>query len=384
MSCRLLRNCGGIGGYSYLGIGNRLRNARKLKQPNSTQSEIRQVDKVRLKVLAVHRVYPRFLFTQNLIRARLVSPTKMVDARRSAKAKRMNESSKRRLMLGLREKKKRRQSEAVPVHAAKVDPEDQTFADRLRQLSAEPVPSNLDAESVPKRGWQKEASRAVFAAEEDDSPTEPITITCPSKTVQFADHMIPGSQMELFEIAELLKRVLQEDAGRAFRLQALASMDIWLLMKRTISATERAKKAYDDGSAKASEAKLAEMRVVLDFAVTMAKDAKAAKGAVQAALEESERAKAVEIDAAVREAIRGYRTSEEFTVLLDNEVGSEMADLHYRFKRFNPGQKLNLNFEGGDAPEEASAAEGPAITEGARDETIADEGDEAAGEEATV
>ena len=46
----------------------------KLKQPTPTQGEIRQIDRVRLKVPAAERVYPRFLFTDNLIRARLVDP----------------------------------------------------------------------------------------------------------------------------------------------------------------------------------------------------------------------------------------------------------------------------------------------------------------------
>ncbi|CAL9029141.1 unnamed protein product [Prunus brigantina] len=81
---------------------------RKLKQPSPTQSEIPQIDRVRLKVPAVDRVYPIFLFTANLIRAHLVSPAEMTDARRSAEAKRMNESSKRRLMMGLQGKKKNR------------------------------------------------------------------------------------------------------------------------------------------------------------------------------------------------------------------------------------------------------------------------------------
>ncbi|CAL8119566.1 unnamed protein product [Prunus armeniaca] len=77
-----------------------------------------------------------------------------------------------------------------------------------------------------------------------------------------------------------------------------------------------------------------------------------------------------------------------------------MANLLYRFKRYNRGQKLNLNFiadpdslpegiteemiedyEGEDAPEEAVVAEGLAAAKGANDEAAADE---AAGEEATA
>ncbi|CAL2271963.1 unnamed protein product [Prunus armeniaca] len=135
-----------------------------------------------------------------------------------------------------------------------------------------------------------------------------------------------------------------------------ASMDMWLCMKRT-------KKAYEDGCSK-----VAEIRVALDAAVMTAKEA------VQAAWEESERAKAAEIEVAVREAIRGYRSPDEFTALLDNEVGSEMANLLYRFKRFNPGQKLNLNF----------AADPPSLLEGIREEMIDDYEGEDAPEVATA
>ncbi|CAL2256552.1 unnamed protein product [Prunus armeniaca] len=290
---------------------------------------------------------------------------------------------------------------------AEVDPKDQTLADRLRQLSAESVISDLDVEPVPKLGRHTEASRVVFATEEDDGPVEPINIACPPKTVQS-------------EIKELLNRLLREEPGCAFHLQASASMDMWLCVKRAISATERAKKAYEDGCAKvaklgkalqdhahllkekqaterqvkASEAKLAEMRAALDAAVTAAKDVEAAKEAMQVALEDSERAKAVEIKAAVREVIRGYRSSDKFTALLDNEVGSEMADLLYRFKRFNPGQKLNLSFatdppplsegvteemiedyEGEDAPEDVTAIESPAVAAATEGAEAADEGD---------
>ncbi|XP_016647097.1 PREDICTED: subtilisin-like protease SBT1.8 [Prunus mume] len=46
----------------------------KLKQPSATQAEIRQIERVRLRVPAVERVYPKFLFTANLIKAQLVNP----------------------------------------------------------------------------------------------------------------------------------------------------------------------------------------------------------------------------------------------------------------------------------------------------------------------
>ncbi|CAL2244495.1 unnamed protein product [Prunus armeniaca] len=78
---------------------------RKLKQPSATQAEIRQIERVRLKVPAVERVYPKFLFTANLIKAQLVNLAEMTEERKSAEVKRMNESSKRRLMLGMQGKK---------------------------------------------------------------------------------------------------------------------------------------------------------------------------------------------------------------------------------------------------------------------------------------
>ncbi|CAL2265259.1 unnamed protein product [Prunus armeniaca] len=162
-----------------------LPNSCKLKQPSPTQSEIRQIDRVRLKVPAVERVYPQFLFTANLVEAKLANPAEIAEARR------MNESSKRRLMMGLQGKKAKRQAEAVPVPSAGVDSEDQTLADRLRQLnartaSAGPTPS-------PPR---LKVPRVTLAPEDDENLAEPITSACPSKVVQFANHMILGSQME--------------------------------------------------------------------------------------------------------------------------------------------------------------------------------------------
>ncbi|KAL6291894.1 hypothetical protein ACE6H2_000036 [Prunus campanulata] len=46
----------------------------KLKQPVPTQAEIRQIDRVRQRIPADSRVYPQFLFTENLVKARLVDP----------------------------------------------------------------------------------------------------------------------------------------------------------------------------------------------------------------------------------------------------------------------------------------------------------------------
>ncbi|CAL2244498.1 unnamed protein product [Prunus armeniaca] len=102
------------------------------------------------------------------------------------------------------------------------------------------------------------------------------------------------------------------------------------------------------------------MSAALEAAQLTAKEALESKEAVQVAFEESERVRASEIEAAVQEAIRGYRRSTEFSTLLDKEVGSEMADLLYHFKRYNPGKKLNLNF----------IADPPPLPEGITEEMV--------------
>ncbi|KAL6274761.1 hypothetical protein ACE6H2_025453 [Prunus campanulata] len=373
MGCRLLRSPGEIGGCCSLAIGNRLQGFPE---------------------------YPQFLFTENLIKARLANPAEMTDERKKAEAKKMSETSKRRLGVIAKGKKQKRQPEASAERVSEADLEEQPLSERQRQRTAEPIGRRVPVdEPLPSPGV------AADAASSKASGKRPLTVdldaaSTPKRTVQFANHMIVGSQMELSEIDELPKRALREEAGRAFRLQAT------LCMKRAINAAERSKRMYEDGRAKvadaakalqdhaslvqdmhaaerqiqAHEAKLAEMREALDGAERAAKDAEEARLAVQSALEASERTKAAEVEAAVRGAIRDYRSSTEFTSLVDNEVASEMADLIYRFKRFNPGQKLNLNFaadppplpegiteemieeyEGEDAPEDAEGtdAEGP-------------------------
>ncbi|BBH07565.1 hypothetical protein Prudu_019540 [Prunus dulcis] len=291
---------------------------------------------------------------------------------------------------------------ALPTAEGQVPRQPDAEAAASKAAGKRPVMVDLEASPASKRSRPSEASRAVFAAEDEDGPTEAVTIACPSKTVQFVNHMILGSQMELPEVDELPKKLLREQAGRAFRLQAAASMEMWLCVKRAISAAEKAKRAYDDGRAKVAEAgkaiqahaqllkekeaaerralaseamagearaELEAVRAALEAARAAARDAEAVSEAIQDAMQESERTKAAEVEAAVKTAIQGYRSSEEFAALLDGEVGSEMADMLYRFKRYNPGQKLNLNF----------AADPPPLPEGITEEMIENyDGEEAA------
>lgn len=142
----------------------------------------------------------------------------------------------------------------MPVPSTAVDLEDQTLANHLRQLNAEAasagttavsskprrgqttdatsskaagkrlVTVDLEAEPAPKRSRQGEVPRVILVAEDDDNSAEPTMIACPSKAVQFASHMILGSQIELSKIEELPKKLFREEAGRAFRLQASVSL----------------------------------------------------------------------------------------------------------------------------------------------------------------
>ncbi|CAL2239064.1 unnamed protein product [Prunus armeniaca] len=351
---------------------------RKLKQPSATQAKIRQIERVRLKVPAVERIYRKFLFTPNLIKAQLFNPAenKLIEERKVAEAKRMNESSKQRLMLGIQGKKKKgQQLETVLASSGGVDPEDLTLNERRRQMNTESAHAgataavDLEDDPAPKRRRQAEPARAIFAAEDDEAPAEAVTLACPSKTVQFVNHMILSTQMELSEIEDLPKKLLREEAGRAFRLQASVAeagkaIQAHANLAKDMQAAERQVKVY--------QAKLGEMSAALELAQLAANEALESKEAIQVSFEESERARASEIEAAVQEAIWGYRQSSEFTTLLDKEVGSEMADLLYRFKRYNLEKKLNLNF----------IADPPPLPEGMTEEMIEDYEGENAPEEA--
>ncbi|KAL6279929.1 hypothetical protein ACE6H2_016810 [Prunus campanulata] len=189
--------------------------AGKLKQPTTFQSELRQIDRVRVKVPAVDREYPQFLFTENLIKARLANPAGMFEARKTAEAKKMSETSKSRLGLNAEPANRR-----VPVNEPVLSPGQGTDAASSKASGKRPMTVDLDAASTPKRVRLADLPRAIFAAEDEGEPTEAVTLACPLKTVQFANHIIVGSQMDLSEIDELPKRALREEAGRAFRLQA--------------------------------------------------------------------------------------------------------------------------------------------------------------------
>lgn len=65
---------------------------------------------------------------------------------------------------------------------------------------------------------------------------------------------------------------------------------------------------------------------------------------MEMALDVTERVKAAEVEEAKAKVIADYRSSEEFTVLVENEFMDQCDNLVYRFKQFNADKKLNLNF----------------------------------------
>ncbi|CAL8115901.1 unnamed protein product [Prunus armeniaca] len=293
--------------------------AGKLKQPSPTQSEIRQIERVRLKVPAVERIYSQFLFTANLIRAKLVDLAEMTDERKAAEVKRMNESSRRHLQMGLQAKKKTWQSGSAAVPEARVDPENQTLAERLRQLNGDSgrtraAEANLPPSRDTEASASKTASKRPFTVDLDADPVlkrgrqSEALLNGAVGDRGFTEEDPSGGGWALLPTPGLGKYISH------YMVTVLATMDMWLCMKRAITVAERAKKAYEDGRAKvaeagkalqdhdhllqdkqaaerqvkASEAKLAEMCVALESAVTVARDAEAAKEAVQMAIEESE------------------------------------------------------------------------------------------------
>ncbi|CAL2277088.1 unnamed protein product [Prunus armeniaca] len=139
--------------------------AGKLNRSSATQAEIQQIERVRLEVPAVERIYPKFFFTTNLIKAQLVNPAEMIEERRTAEAKRMNESSKRRLILGMQGKKKKgRRPETVPATSGGVDPEDLTLNERRCQMNAESAHAEAAvARPSPSRGMPTEGTSSKAA-----------------------------------------------------------------------------------------------------------------------------------------------------------------------------------------------------------------------------
>ncbi|CAL2278562.1 unnamed protein product [Prunus armeniaca] len=128
-------------------------------------------------------------------------------------------------------------------------------------------------------------------------------------------------------------------------------MEMWLDIKRAINAAECIQKKCEDSRAKIAEAgKLiqeADRHVeenVGKIAKISSKLAEVERAAAEVAKEEVIRSRVMEVEEAKKRVVVEYRSSEEFTTLLDKEVMEQCEDLIYLFKRFNADKKLNLNF----------------------------------------
>ncbi|CAL9000619.1 unnamed protein product, partial [Prunus brigantina] len=219
----------------------------------------------------------------------------------------------------------------------------------------------LNVTPLPKRPRGPIEEATVLVPDDDeDTEAEPVNIACPRNVVPFVNCFIEGAQMELPELEQLSMKSLREQAGRAFRLQAAANIEMWLGMKRAVNTAERVHKKYEGSRAKVAEAgkmlqdanrhaeenaaKIAELSSRLAEAERAAVDAEEARARVKAAKKVELRSRAMEVEEARKQAIAEYRDSPEFVAFLDKEVMVQCEDLIYRFKRFNADKKLNLNF----------------------------------------
>ncbi|CAL2227011.1 unnamed protein product [Prunus armeniaca] len=76
----------------------------------------------------------------------------------------MNESSKKRLMLGMQGKKKGRQAETAPAPSGGVDPDNLTLNERRRQMHAESARAEAaEAGPSPSRGAPTEGTSSRAA-----------------------------------------------------------------------------------------------------------------------------------------------------------------------------------------------------------------------------
>ncbi|CAL8122549.1 unnamed protein product [Prunus armeniaca] len=95
----------------------------------------------------------------------------MTEERKTAEAKRMNESSKRRLMLGMQGKKKGRQAGTALASSGGVDPDDLTLNEHRRQMNAESAHAEAaDAGPSPSRGMTAEGTSSKAAGNKHDLP----------------------------------------------------------------------------------------------------------------------------------------------------------------------------------------------------------------------
>ncbi|CAL8167538.1 unnamed protein product [Prunus armeniaca] len=148
-----------------------------------TKKNIKKVERARTKVLAAVRVYPNLLLTPNLVKAKLVGEEEMTKAKLDSQ---------------------NRKAEELAI-----------TREAYQQVTGKrPTIIDIDTAPLQKKPRVSDHLKAIFVAEDnDDQPADPVNIVCPLKSVQFANHMIVGSQMDLAKIEELPKRSLRVEAG---------------------------------------------------------------------------------------------------------------------------------------------------------------------------
>lgn len=131
-------------------------------------------------------------------------------------------------------------------------------------------------------------------------------------------------------------------------------------MKRALNTADQYRERYEDSRAKIAEAdkaiqdvnrlaeekavKIAELPSRLAAAEVAAVEAQEAKAAMEVAMEAAEQSHVARVQEVRMKAVADYRNSEEFMAMLDKEVMDQYDDFVYRFKHYNKGKKLNLNF----------------------------------------
>lgn len=83
-----------------------------------------------------------------------------------------------------------------------------TIGETCSQTARKQLVIDVEEPPAPKKESFSEVPRAILAAEDNEFSSELVDIAVLAKTVQFVNHMILGSQMDLFEINELWKRLL--------------------------------------------------------------------------------------------------------------------------------------------------------------------------------
>ncbi|CAL8994054.1 unnamed protein product [Prunus brigantina] len=369
-----------------------------LKRPIATKREIEVIERVRARIPEEDRFHKALLDYKNLYKAGLISELEYLRRKEEEEEKErqrgremneayaelaggreMNDTTRRRLQAWAPQKKTgssrpktKTSCQAEGASAQVGTPVDRRWEKRvaeaelvreahLQVTGKRVIEGALDVTPLPKkpRGPNEEAAVPV-PDDDEDTEADPVNITCPRKVVSFVNCFIEGAQMELPELEQLPMKSLREQAGRAFRLQAAANMEMWLGMKRAVNTAERVHKKYEDSQAKVAEAckmlqdadrhaeenaaKIAEISSRLAEAKWAAVDAEEARARAEAAKEAALRSRATEVEEAKKQAVVEYRDSPEFVAFLDKEVMVQCEDLIYRFKRFNADKKLNLNF----------------------------------------